>query len=200
MDSINAGLIASEFGLIIISPSYISKAWTSYEMDVLHRQHIEAEKRLFPLWHGVGKEEIERWNPGLSGIVALKSSEGVSSIADKIAKVISKKAPIRGVTPSYENPQWRFLQRQGELLANNVDGGAFNLFEAAEFPDNCFPLYIHGSLYSRRDIVIKVTKALFYQGYDELRLSSDRKERLIALCESFGFDIKAPGFDAATIG
>jgi hypothetical protein len=200
LDSINAGLIASEFGLVVISPSYISKAWTSYEMDVLHRQHIEKEKRLFPLWHGIGKEEIDQWNPGLSGIFALKSSEGVSSIADKIAKVISKDAPIRGVTPSYENPQWRFLQGRGELLANNIDGGAFNLFEAAEFPDNHFPLYIYERLYTRRDIVIEVTKALFYGSYDDLRLSADRKGRLIALCKSFGFDLEAPYFDAATIG
>lgn len=44
LDSINAGLIASEFGLVVISPSYISKAWTSYELDILHRQHIESDK------------------------------------------------------------------------------------------------------------------------------------------------------------
>ncbi len=29
---------------------------------------------------------------------------------------------FRGITPSYENPQWRFLQGRGELLANNFDG------------------------------------------------------------------------------
>lgn len=200
LDSINAGLIASAFGLVVISPSYISKAWTSYEIDVLHRQHIEKEKQLFPLWHELGKEEIDLWNPGLSGIVALKSSEGVSSIAEKIGKVISKNAPIRGVTPSYENPQWRFLQGRGELLVNNIDGGAFNIFEAAEFPDNHFPLYIYERLYTRRDIVIEVTKALFYGSYDDMWLSADRKERLVALCRSFGFDLEAPGFDAATIG
>lgn len=199
LDSINAGLIASEFGLIVISPSYISKAWTSYEMDVLHRQHIEKAKRLFPLWHEIDKEDVERWNPGLSGIVALKSSEDVFSIADKIAKVISQNAPVRGITPSYENPQWRFLQGRGELVANKVDGGAFNLFDAAEFPDDHFPLYIYGGLYSRRDIVIAVAKALFYASYDELRLSAYRKDRLIVLCESFGFDLGDPGFDAATI-
>jgi hypothetical protein len=67
--------------------------------------------------------------------------------------VISQNAPIRGVTPSYENPQWRFLQGRGELLANSDTGGAFNIFEAAEFPDKDFPLYIYGRLYSKKDIM-----------------------------------------------
>lgn len=49
LDSINAGLVASEYGLIILSPTYIAKAWTSYELDVLHRQHIEQGKKAFPL-------------------------------------------------------------------------------------------------------------------------------------------------------
>src|SRR5437867_9021222 len=73
LDSINAGLIASEYGVILLSPAYISKSWTKYELDVLHRQHIENTKKLFPLWHGVDKSQIDAWNPGLSGIVALKS-------------------------------------------------------------------------------------------------------------------------------
>ncbi len=200
LDSINAGLMASEYGLVVVSAGYISKSWTRYELDVLHRQHIESDKRLFPLWHGVGKEQIDQWNPGLSGIVALKSSEDTSSIAEKIAKVISQNAPIRGITPSYENPQWRFLQGRGELLANSLDGGAFNIFEASEFPDRHFPLYIYDRLYSRRDIVIEVAKVLSYRSYDEMRLSEERRERLIKLCKSFGYDIEAPGFDPAIIG
>jgi len=200
LDSINAGLLASKFGLIVISPSYISKSWTKYELDILHRQHIENDKRVFPIWHGVEKDQIDKWNPGLSGIVAMKSSDSISSISSKIAKVISKNAPIRGVTPRYENPQWRFLQGRGELLENSEDGGAFNIFEAAEFPDKDFPLYIYDRLYSKRDIVIEVAKALSYQSYDELRLSADRRQRLIELCKSYGFDVEAPGFDAAVIG
>jgi hypothetical protein len=197
LDSINAGLIASEYGVILLSPAYISKSWTKYELDVLHRQHIEHNKKLFPLWHGVDKSQIDAWNPGLSGIVALKSVAGEFAISEKIANVVYQGAPTRGVAPSYEDPQWRFLQGRGELLANNQEGGAFNLFEAAEFPDEWFPLYVKDRQYSKKEIVSAVASALFHGSHDEIRLMSSRRDRMLALCKQYGFDIEAPGFDAA---
>ena len=200
LNSINAGLIASEYGLIILSPPYMSKSWTSYELDVLHRQHVENDKKLFPLWHGIDKKQIDEWNPGLSGIVALRSSEGEGSIARKIAEVVYQGCPIRGISPSYENPQLRFLQGRGELFANTEDGAAFNLFEAAEFPDKYYPLYVYDKPHSREEIILEVARALYYGNYDELRLVSGQRERLIELCKTYEYDIEAPGFDPAIYG
>ena len=109
-------------------------------------------------------------------------------------------SPVRGVAPSYENPQWRFLQGRGELLANNQEGGAFNLFEAAEFPDKDFPLYIYGRQYTKKQIVFEVAKAIYYGSHDELRLAPDRKKRMLKLCKEYGYDVKSPGFDPAIYG
>ncbi|MET0076407.1 MAG: toll/interleukin-1 receptor domain-containing protein [Candidatus Thiodiazotropha lotti] len=197
LDSINAGLLASEYGLLLLSPSYLAKQWTSYEIDVLHRQHIEESNKLFPLWHGVEKAELDQWNPGLSGIVALKSTEDLSSISSKIADVVYRGCPLRGITPSYENPQWRFLQGCGELLANNEDGGSFNLFEAAEFSDSDFPLYVYNRPHSRKEIVLAVAKALYYGNPDVIPISEDRRNRMKNLCKNYGYDLDAPGFDPA---
>jgi hypothetical protein len=55
-------------------------------LDVLHRQHIESNKRLFLLWYGVNKNQIDKWNPALSGIVALKSSMSIPLIAESNLK------------------------------------------------------------------------------------------------------------------
>lgn len=200
LDSINAGLMASEYGLIVLSPVYISKSWTGYELDVLHRQHIENDKKLFPLWHGVDKKQIDEWNPGLSGIVALRSSEDAGSISRKIADVVYQGCPVRGISPCYENPQWRFLQGRGELFANTANGGAFNLFEAAEFPDTYYPLYVYDKPHSRKEIILEVVKALYYGSHDEIRLVTGQRERLIELCKAYGYDIEAPGFDPAMYG
>jgi len=199
LDSINAGLNSSMYGVILLSPHYVSKQWTDYEMDVLHRQHIEKNKKLLPLWHGITKDQIDNWNPGLTGIVALNSSMGVSQIAERIAKVISNNSPIRGVAPSYEDPQWRFLQGRAELLVNSAGGPAFNIFEAAEFPDSDFPLHIHGMCYSKQDIVIALTKVMFYKSHDKMRVDKQQWKRLIKLCKEYGYDLKNPNFDAATI-
>ncbi|NTU90063.1 MAG: toll/interleukin-1 receptor domain-containing protein [Actinobacteria bacterium] len=32
LDSINAGLLTSEYGLLLLSPTYLAKQWTSYEL------------------------------------------------------------------------------------------------------------------------------------------------------------------------
>lgn len=200
LDSINAGLMASEYGLLVLSPAYIAKHWTAYELDVLHRQHIEADKDLLPIWHNVGKAELDKWNPGLTGIYALRSADGVSSIASKIANRVYQNCSARGVNPSYENPQWRFLQGCGELLINNENGPAFNLFEAAEFPDTHFPLYVHNRPYSRQEIVLAVAKALHYGNPDVVQLLDDHKERMKQLCKKYGYDLDAPGFDPAIYG
>lgn len=200
LDSVNAGLLASEYGLLLLSPQYLAKHWTSYELDVLHRQHIEDQKKLFPIWHGVDKSQIQNWNPGLSGIISLKSTEGLSSICEKIADVVYQGCPTRGISPSYENPHWRFLQGCGELYANKEDGGAFNLFEAAEFPDNYFPIFVHNRPHSKKEIVLAVAKALYYRNPDVIQISKEKRDRLKGLCKAFGFDLDASGFDPEIYG
>lgn len=200
LDSINAGLIASEFGLLLLSPAYISKQWTSYELDVLHRQHVEQRKKLFPVWHGVDKSQIDKWNPGLSGIIALKSGDANGSVAKKIADIIYQDSPTRGIAPSWEDPQWRFLKGCGELLINNEDGPAFNLFEAAEFPEEYFPLFVKGRQHSRRDLVLAVAAAFYYQNPDVIQIAADRRARLVAMCKAHGFDLDDPNFDPAVHG
>lgn len=200
LDSINAGLTASQYGLLLLSPTYVSKKWTGYELDVLHRQHIEEDKKLLPIWHGIDKAQLDSWNPGLSGIVALRSTDGPSAIAEKIASVVYRGCPVVGVDPSYESPQWRFLQGRGELYLNHRRGGAFNVFDAAEFPDSSYPIYVHERPHSRRDIVLAVAKALYHRSYDELSLLDDDREHMKAICKQHGFDLDAPGFDPEIYG
>lgn len=199
LDSINAGLMASQYGLLILSPEYITKQWTTYEVDVLHRQHIEKDKKLFPIWHGVDKAKVDQWNLGISGIIALKSSENIESISKKIADVVYEGAPLRGITPSYENPQWRFLQGCGELHANSQDGSVFNLFEAVEFPDKYFPIYAHDRLYTRKELILKVASVLYYNNADSIQLTEDQRNNMKKLCLNYGYDIDAPEFDPATL-
>lgn len=80
----------------------------------------------------------------------MNSKDGVKKIAKNLAEVVYKDSPTVGVNPSYENPQYRFLMGKGELFMNNQDGGAFHLFEAAEFPDEAFPLYVYDRPYKKK--------------------------------------------------
>ncbi len=199
LDSINAGLIASEYGLLILSPKYLAKAWTSYEVDVLHRQHIEESKKLLPIWHEVSKMQLDQWNPGLSGIIAMKSTEDLGSISNKIADAVYAGCPLRGISPSYENPQWRFLQGCGELLVNNEDGGAFRLVRSGRVSGHSFPLMRLQPPTSREEIILAVARALYYRNSDVIPLSEDRRDQMKSICKSYGYDLDAPDFDPAIL-
>ncbi|SDH89798.1 toll/interleukin-1 receptor domain-containing protein [Janthinobacterium sp. YR213] len=200
LSSINAGLKNSEFGFAVLSPIYIAKKWTGYELDIMMRQHIEQDKKLFPVWHGVTKKELDDWNEGIAGIVAMNSTEGAPAIAEKIAKRVYKGSPTVGVSPSYENPQWRFLQGQGELFANTDRGRCFNIYEAAEFTDDQFPLYVHDKLYSKEEIILGVAAVFHYSNPDAIPITTDRKKRLLKLCKDHGYDVKDKNFDPAMHG
>lgn len=194
LDSINAGLQISDYGLLLLSPAYIAKEWTNYELDILQRQHIERQKKLFPIWHGVDKSQIDQWNPGLSGIFAWNSTESACLICKKIANVVYQNCPSHGVSPSYEDPQWRFLQGYGELCLNESNGPVFNLFEAAEFSDDRFPLYVHNRKHTKEDIVLAVANALYYSNPDVIRLTEEQRNHMKTLCKTFNFDLDDPGF------
>ncbi len=200
LDSINAGLASSEYGLIILSPTYIRKKWTGYELDILHRQHIENDKKLFPLWHEIDKPELDAWNLGLSGIYAMNSKAGADKIAKNLAEVIYNGSPTVGVIPIYENPQWRFLQGQGELLANSENGGAFHLFEAAKFSDDAFPLYVYDRPYKKMEIILAVAKAIYYDNPSVIKIGAKERKKMKELCKQHGYDLDDPLFDPAMYG
>lgn len=130
----------------------------------------------------------------------MRSTEDLGSISGKIADVVYQCCPTRGISPSYENPQWRFLQGCGELFANKESGGAFNLFEAAEFPDESFPIYVHDRPHTRKDLALAVAKALYYRNPDVISITKDRRKRMKSICKSHGYDLDAPGFDPAMYG
>lgn len=44
LDSIEKGMKESLCGILLISPSYLEKNWTNYEMDTLIRDNIERKK------------------------------------------------------------------------------------------------------------------------------------------------------------
>ena len=88
-----------------------------------------------------------------------------------------------------------FLQGRTNLFTNTEDGWAFNLFEAAKFPDGHYPLYVYDIPYTRKEITLEVAKALYYGSHDEIRLATGPPDRMINLFKESGYDIWAPDFD-----
>lgn len=189
LDSIEQGLNESRAGILIISRSYLEKTWTSYEMDVLIRQHIERQKRILPVWLNVTKPDVERRHAGLSGIVAVTTTSPVEVIG-QLVESLSEGAPSRAVIPSYEEPAWRFLQGLGEVVLQTSDGRATTIFGFLIHAQNEeYPLWLAGRTYSKEDLLYHVASFL---AADPDRcshyLSQEDYDKVWVMCVESGFD------------
>lgn len=187
LDSIEKGLNESKTGILVLSTSYLSKNWTSYEMDILIRQNIESNKKILPIWLDVTREEIERKHIGLSGIVGITGTREVSRIVSQLVEVLSDGAQYRGVIPSWERPEYRFLNGLGEANLQSVDGPATTIFELlVHARDDQFPFWLAGKSYTKRDLLFQVAQII---GPDPERVKSrvfeDGYKKLWDMCVEY---------------
>lgn len=86
---IDKGLAYSRFGLVVLSPSFISKGWTNYELDGIVAMAMSGDQVLLPIWHKLTKQEVLAYSPTLADRVARNTSNyTVEEIAEEIGEVI----------------------------------------------------------------------------------------------------------------
>jgi hypothetical protein len=83
--SIDHGLTKSRFGLVVLSPSFLKKQWTTYELDSLVSREMEEGKVILPIWHRVTKEQLLSVSPRLVDKVALRTDGSTDDLALDIA-------------------------------------------------------------------------------------------------------------------
>lgn len=82
---IDAGLARSRVGLVVISPSFISKGWTNYELDGIVTRSVSGEQILLPIWHEITKQQVMDFSPSLADKVARSTAvHTVDEIAQEI--------------------------------------------------------------------------------------------------------------------
>lgn len=72
--SIDRGLAASRFGIVVLSPAFFAKNWPQYELDGLVAREQTAGKVILPLWHKVSKNEVLGYSPSLADKLALSTA------------------------------------------------------------------------------------------------------------------------------
>ena len=86
---IDKGLASSRVGLVVLSPSFISKGWTNYELDGIVTRTVSGEQILLPIWHNITKQEFMYFSPSLADKVARSTAtHTVEEIAEEIAELI----------------------------------------------------------------------------------------------------------------
>lgn len=72
--SIDAGLVKSRFGIVIISPKFIEKNWPEYELNGMIAKEINGHKVVLPVWHKISKNEVINYSPTLADKLALNTA------------------------------------------------------------------------------------------------------------------------------
>ena len=86
---IDKGLSKSRVGLVVLSPSFISKGWTNYELDGIVTRTVSGEQILLPIWHNITKQQVVDFSPSLADKVARSTAaHTVDEIAQEIAELL----------------------------------------------------------------------------------------------------------------
>lgn len=86
---IDKGLANSRVGLVVLSPSFMSKGWTNYELDGIVTRSVSGEQIMLPIWHNVTKQQVMDFSPSLADKVARSTAtHTVDEIAREIADLI----------------------------------------------------------------------------------------------------------------
>ena len=88
--SIDRGLAASRFGVILLSPDFFRKEWPQAELDgLVAKQRASGGKVLLPIWHRITKDEVLSHSPTLADLKALSTAVmTLEEIADAIMAVV----------------------------------------------------------------------------------------------------------------
>lgn len=86
---IDKGLSRSRVGLVVLSPAFINKGWTNYELDGIVTRTVSGEQILLPIWHNITKQEVIDFSPSLADKVARSTAtHTIEEIAREIAELL----------------------------------------------------------------------------------------------------------------
>jgi len=89
-ECIDKGLASSRYGVVVLSHAFFSKNWPKQELNALYNKFTSTgQKVILPVWHDITPEDVIKHSPLLADRVAVKSTDGVDSVVDRIFEVIS---------------------------------------------------------------------------------------------------------------
>lgn len=85
--TINQGLMACRYAVVVLSPSFFQKEWTQLELEFLLQLEERAGEIIIPVWHDIEEGEIRRHSDGLADRLALRLDQNTST---EITKILTK--------------------------------------------------------------------------------------------------------------
>lgn len=93
-DAVNAGMVASDFGIIVLSPMYLQARWALTELEALFALETTGKLRILPLWHNLSVDDVLEQLPLLAGRYGLSTSVAWEDLICKIVQVVKGNQPL----------------------------------------------------------------------------------------------------------
>lgn len=91
--SIDRGLANSRYGLVILSPHFLSKEWPQKELDGLVAREDGSQKVILPVWHNVCRADIVSYSAPLADKLAAPTSKGLTYVVDAVVRAVETPNP-----------------------------------------------------------------------------------------------------------
>ncbi len=72
--SIDHGISKSKYGIVVLSPAFLAKNWTQYELDGLVARQVNGNKVILPIWYKLSYSDVLEFSPSLADKVALDAN------------------------------------------------------------------------------------------------------------------------------
>lgn len=121
--SIDWGLADADYGIVVLSPAFFAKSWTQLELGGLTALATSGNKTILPVWHKVGRVDVERFSPMLADRLSVSTDDGIAAVVAGIQQVIQGKSMERPHR-KFAAPSWRALLVLGMVAILGIGSAA----------------------------------------------------------------------------
>lgn len=129
LGKINEGLLASDYGVVVLSPTFFGKKWTRAELAALMALETTTKKMILPIWKNLSAAEITELMPTLADRVAVNADAGLDVVVQAIKSAVGGAEHQRTLS-RFDQLKGRIAKmsaaskarRDADTLLNSVDG------------------------------------------------------------------------------
>ena len=101
---INEGLAKSRYGIVILSPDFLSKEWPKREFAALLAIEMKHGKRVLPVLHNLELDTLLRDFPLMGDKVCVSTASGIEAVASEVRRALGFKIDKDAVTAPHLSP------------------------------------------------------------------------------------------------
>jgi hypothetical protein len=129
LGKINEGLLESDYGVVVLSPTFFGKKWTRAELGALMALETTTKKMILPIWKDLSTAEITALMPTLANVVSVNASAGLDVVVQAIKSGVGGAEHQRSMS-RFEQVKARLVKmnvakkarQNADMLLNSVDG------------------------------------------------------------------------------